>query len=103
MRFDETKDRAKQEYLETHSKYGMLVQLEARSRERGLQLYQTRSHAVVLYNTLPAACIEQAVCMKTQDELYQKVRSTPRVPRGVLKSNSQYGLQDPQNQDARSS
>ena len=73
------------------------------AQERGLQFYQTRSHAVVLYNTLPAACIEKAVCMKTQDELYQKVRLTPRVPRVVFKSNSQYGLQDPQNQEARSS
>ena len=41
--------------------------------------------------------------MKTQDEVYQKVRQTPRVPRVVLKSNSQYGEQDPQSQDARSS
>ena len=41
--------------------------------------------------------------MKTTDELYQKVRLTPRVPRVALKSNSQYGLQDPQEQDARSS
>ena len=41
--------------------------------------------------------------MKTMDELYLKVRSTPRLPRVVLKSNSQYGLQYPQNQDARSS
>ena len=72
-------------------------------QERGLQFYQTRSHAVVLYNTLPAACIEKAVCVKTTDELYQEVRLTPRVARVVLKSNSQHGLQDPQNQDARSS
>ena len=72
------------------------------AQERGLQFYQPRLHAVVLYNTLPAACIEKAVCMKTTDELYQKVRLTPRVPRVVLKSNSQYGLQDPKNQNARS-
>ena len=73
------------------------------AQEKGLQFYQTRSHAVVLYNTLPAACIEKAVFMKTQNELYQKMRLTPRAPRVVLKSNSQYGSQDPQNQDARSS
>ena len=30
-------------------------------------------------------------------KLYQKVRLTPRVPRVVPKSNSQYGQQDPQN------
>ena len=69
------------------------------AHERGLQFCQTRSHAGVLYNTLPAACIEKAVCMKTTDELYQKVRLPPRVSRVLLKSNSQ---QDPQNQDARS-
>ena len=62
------------------------------AQEKDVQFYQTGSHAVVLYNTLPAACIETAVCMKTQDELYQKVPITPRVPRVVLKSNSQYGL-----------
>ena len=73
------------------------------AQERGLQFYQTRSHAVVLYNTLLAACIEKAVCMKTTEELYQKVRLTPRVSRVVLKSNSQDGVQDPHNQDARSS
>ena len=59
------------------------------AQERGLQFYPTRSHAVVLYSTLPAACIEKAVCVKTQDELYQKVRLTPRAPRVVLRSNSQ--------------
>ena len=64
---------------------------------------KTRSHAVVLHNTLPATGIEKAVCMKTQDELCQKVRSTPRVPRVVLKSKSQHGQQDPESQDARSS
>ena len=69
---------------------------------RGLHFYQTRSHATVLYNTLLTVCIEKAVCMKTQDELYQKVRLTPRLPRVVLKSNSQCGQQDLQSQDARS-
>ena len=39
----------------------------------------------------------------TKDELYQKVRWTPRVHRVVLKSNSQMGLQDQCEQDARTS
>ena len=38
------------------------------AQEKGLQFYQTRSHAVVLCNTLPAACIKKAVCMKTKEE-----------------------------------
>ena len=41
--------------------------------------------------------------MKTKDELCQKVRMTPRVPRVVLKSNSQICLQDQREQDARTS
>ena len=44
------------------------------AQEKGLRFYQTQSHAVVLYNTLLAACIEKAVCIRTQKELYQKVR-----------------------------
>ena len=103
MRSDETNDRAIQECLETLSKYSILGAICSSPNRKTCNLYQTRSHAVYLYNTLPAACIEKAVCMKTTDELYLKVRSTPRLPRVVLKSNSQYGLQYPQNQDARSS
>ena len=36
------------------------------AQKKGLQFYQTRSHAIVLYNTLPAICIEKAACMKTK-------------------------------------
>ena len=85
MRSDETKDRDIQGYLEAPSKYNILVQVEARQRERGLQFNQTRSHAVALYNTLFAACIEKALCMKSTGELYQIVRSALRVPRIVFK------------------
>ena len=57
LRCGKTSDHAIQEYLETISKYSILVQFGACAR-RGLQFYQTQSHAVVLYHTLPAACIE---------------------------------------------
>ena len=76
----------------------MSVQVEARSREMLAILPNTVTCSRSLQQ-MPAACTEKAVCMKTQDEVYQKVRLTPRVPRVVLKSNSHYGLQDPQNQD----
>ena len=62
------------------------------AQERDLQFYRTRSNAVVLYDTLPAACIEKAVCMKTTDELYQKVRLTPKV----FKSKSQHSARSTQ-------
>ena len=73
------------------------------AQQRGLQCYQTRSHAIVLYNTLFAACIEEAVCMKTKEEQNLKVFLTPWLPRVVLKPNSHSGQQDQQEQDARSS
>ena len=103
MRSYETKDRAIHEYSETLSKIQYVGAIWSSLKRKGLQFYQTRSHAVVLYNTLFAACIEKVVCMKTQEELYQKVRLTQRVPRVVPKSNSQYGQQDLRSQDARSS
>ena len=36
---------------------------------KGLQFYQTRSHAIALFDTLPAICIEQVVFMKTGEDL----------------------------------
>ena len=86
MRSDKTKDRARTRKLGSAFKiiyFGLNLKL--RPKERSGNFYPTRSHAVVLCNTLPAACIEKAVRMKTQDELYQKVRLTQRMPRVVLK------------------
>ena len=53
--------------------------------------------------TLPAVCIETAVCMKTKEELYHKICFTPRLPRVVLKANSHSGQPDQREQDARTS
>ena len=72
------------------------------AEQRGLQVYQTRSNAVVLYDTLPADFIEKSICMKTKDQLYQRESVTLR-PRVVLKANSQCGSQDLPVQEARSS
>ena len=88
----------------THpSKYGMLVQLEGRSCER-LAILPKHGHtqSVSATHYLQLA-LRRAVCMKTQEELWQKVRLTPRLPRVVLKANSHCGQQDLQSQDARSS
>ena len=69
------------------------------AQEGGLQFYQTRSNAVVLYDTLPAEFTEKAICMKTKEQLYQKEGARPRV---VLGANSQCGLQNLTRQEARS-
>ena len=62
--------------------------------------HQTRSNAVILYDTLHAEFIEKAMCMKTKDQLYQRESARPR---GVLKANSQSGSQDLPVQESRSS
>ena len=66
-----------------------------------MKFYQTQSHAIVLHNTLPAVCIEKAVCMKTKAELYHKICLTPRLPRVVLKANSHSGQQNQREHGAR--
>ena len=71
--------------------------------KKGLQFYQTRSHAIVLYNTLLAICIEKAVCMKTREDFNNKVYQSPRLPRVKLKPNLQSGQQDQPHQEARAS
>ena len=70
--------------------------------QRGLQLYQTRSNAVILYDTLPAEVIERAMCMKTKDQLYDR-ESVILRSRVVFKANSQGGSQDLLVQEAKSS
>ena len=72
------------------------------AQQRGLQFYQTRSNAVIFYDTLPAEFIEKAMCMETKDLLYQR-ESVILRPRVVLEANSQSGSQDLREQEARSS
>ena len=71
---------------------------------QGLQFYQTRSNAVILYNTLPAVCIEKVVNMKSGQELCSKMFESPELPqRIVLKPNLYCGRQDTTNFEARTS
>ena len=97
MRLNKAKDCSVQNTWKLHQNSVYWCNLKL-AQVKGLLFYQTRS-----YDTLPAVCIEKVVCMKTKDELHQKVRLTPRVPRVVLKSNSQIGLQDQREQDSRTS
>ena len=74
----------------------------AQSKE--LQIYQTRSNAIILYNTLPATCIEKVVVRKSGEELYNEAYQSPVVPqRNVLKPNWNYERQDTTSSDARMS
>ena len=55
-----------------------------RAQEKGLQFWQTRSHAIVVLDSVPADCIEKVVSMKGQK---LKINDTPRL--GQLRIVSQ--------------
>ena len=50
------------------------------AQKKGLKFYQTRSNAIILYDTLPAYCIPKAVRMETGEIIDEKVYESPRPP-----------------------
>ena len=50
------------------------------AQKKGLKFYQTRSNAIILYNTLPAYCIPKVVRMETGEIIYETVYESPRPP-----------------------
>ena len=57
------------------------------AQQKGFNFYQTRSNAIILYNTLPAYCIPKAIMMVTGEILYEKVYASPRPPKISVKDN----------------
>ena len=47
---------------------------------KGFKFYQTRSNAIILYDTLPAYCIPKAIMMGSGEVIYEKVDASPRPP-----------------------
>ena len=43
------------------------------AQKKGLKFYQTRSNAIILYNTLPAYCISKVVRRETVEIIYEKI------------------------------
>ena len=70
----------------TRIQYTGAIQNSLRRGE--LQSYQTRSHAIVIFDTLPAVCNEKVVCMKTKDELYQKGTLDSEGTEGCIKNRT---------------
>ena len=97
MRFNTSKNRAVQKYLETLSEYSILVHFEAPSTKRTALLSNKIKRS---YSLRHIAC--KATCMKTKDHLCQRESVIPK-PRVVLKANSQSDSQDLLVQEARSS
>ena len=53
------------------------------AQKKGLKFYQTRSNAIILYDTLPACCIPKVVRMETGEVIYEKVYESPRPPQKI--------------------
>ena len=50
------------------------------AQKKRLKFYQTRSNAIILYETLPAIWIPEVVRMETGEVIYEKVYASPRHP-----------------------
>ena len=50
------------------------------AQKKSFKFYQTRSNAIILYDTLPAYCIPKAIMMEIGDIIYEKVFASPRPP-----------------------
>ena len=58
------------------------------AQKKGLKFYQTRSNAIILYNTLPAYCVPKAIKMETGEIIYEKVYESPRPPPKISLRNN---------------
>ena len=60
--------------------YWVDIQLAQR---KGLKFCQTRSNAIILYDTLPAYCIPKLVVMESEEIIFEKVYMSPRPPQKI--------------------
>ena len=69
--------------MEETSKHGVCAVDIKLAQMKGLKFYQTRSNAIILYNTLPAYCIPRVVRMDTgeiiNEEVYESLRPPPKI------------------------
>ena len=65
--------------------YWVDVQL---AQQKGFKFYQTRSNAIILYDTLPAYCIPKVIMMESGEIIYEKVYASPRPPPKISFQNN---------------
>ena len=65
--------------MEETSRHGVLGRYKF-AQLKGFKFYQTRSNAIILYDTLPAYCIPKAIKMETGEIIEEKVYALPRSP-----------------------
>ena len=54
------------------------------AQKKGLSFHQTRSNAIILHNTLPAACIEKVEAVSPGEVMKNKMYESLRSPRKVV-------------------
>ena len=58
------------------------------AQQKGFKFYQTRSNAIILYDTLPAYCIPKVIMMESGEVMCVKVYASPRPrPKISFKDN----------------
>ena len=67
------------EKVENTSRHGVLGRHKLAQR-KGFKFFQTRSNAIILYDTLPAYRIPKAIMMGTGEIIFEKVYASPRPP-----------------------
>ena len=55
------------------------------AQEKGLQLWQKWSRAIILHDSVPADCIEKVVCLQGDKTVYQRIPTPRPAPKIVLK------------------
>ena len=58
------------------------------AQKKGYKFYQSRSNAIILYDTLPAYCIPKAIMMGTGEIIYEKVFVTSTSSEDFLKKDT---------------
>ena len=71
--------RYKQKTWKRHQDTVYWVDIQLTQR-KGLKFHQTKSNAIILFDTLPAYCIPKVVVMETGEIKNEKVFASPRPP-----------------------
>ena len=70
----------------------------ARAQDKGLRFWQTRSHAVIVYSSVPADCIYKVICQKRERTLFERLSTLRPAPKIVLQGAWQSQQQQQQQQ-----
>ena len=70
----------------------------ARAQDKGLPFMQTRSSAVIVFNSVPADCIQKVISQKEERTLFERLSTLRPAPKIVLESAWQSQQQQQQQQ-----